>query len=130
MNGADIFELDIPDTPPNLNSFGMGSRGAHMKMHRLKKKWINDYFGIVFKEVQLPKGLLRVVATAVCRFPQKRKRDEGNFRWSLEKFLGDALQQHGHLDDDTADEYTFPKLTFDPTTGTKRTLITLEVWTP
>jgi hypothetical protein len=124
---TDLYELDIPDVPPNLNSFGFGSRGAHMKLARLKKIW---ELALVsgFTQAGLPKNLERVTASATCRYPVKRKRDEGNVRWSLEKFTGDALQKYKAIPDDTPAHYSFPTLTFDPERGPKRTLLTLEVW--
>lgn len=127
--GADIFELSVPQTPPSLNAAKLGSRGAHMRAHRLKKSW-EGMLMIALLEQRVPKKLRRVHATAVCRFAQKRKRDEGNFRYLLEKALGDALQLGGHLADDTPEEFTFGALTFDPERGSARTLVTLEVWRP
>jgi hypothetical protein len=125
--GADIYELSIPEVPPSLNGMGFGSRGAHMKFHRLKKKW-EGLFQIVLLEQRVPKGLRKVQASARLRFPVKRKRDEGNFRWLLEKALGDVLQAAGHLSDDTPDEFTFTALDFDPAKGSPRTTVTLEVF--
>jgi hypothetical protein len=118
--------LDIPGTPPSLNAASLGSRGAHMKFNRLKKQWEGDILKCLMLE-KAPRRCERVHATAVCRFPSKRKRDEGNFRYLLEKALGDALQLYGTLPDDTADEFTFGKLEFDPEKGQARTLITLVI---
>lgn len=120
------FVLDIPDVPPSLNGMGFGSRGAHMKFHRLKKQW-EGYFTIALLEVKVPKKMAQVVATALCRFKDRRKRDEGNFRFMLEKALGDALQLNGVIADDTPDQFTFPKLEIEPDRGVPRTLVTLEV---
>ena len=125
--GADIYELSIPEVPPSLNGMGFGGRNSHMKLHRLKRKW-EGLMQITLLEVRLPKGLSKVRATARLRFPVKRKRDEGNFRWLLEKALGDVLQSAGHLSDDTPDEFTFTGLDFDPVKGPPRTTITLEVF--
>jgi hypothetical protein len=125
---SQIYELDIPDTPPSLNAASLGSRGAHMKFHRVKKQW-QGYLLITFLETKLPKGLFTVHATALLRFPQRRKRDEGNFRFMLEKALGDALQINGHLEDDTPDQFTFGKLTFEEERGTPRTLVRLSITT-
>lgn len=123
---TESYTLSIPGTPPSLNAAKLGSKGAHMKFHREKKKW-EGMCVVALLEQKVPKGLTRVRATAVCRFPQKRRRDEGNFRYLLEKALGDALQINGNLSDDTADEFNFGKLAFDPETGTPLTTITLEV---
>lgn len=98
-----------------------------MKLHRIKKEWEGKLLAAMLK-AKVPKGLSQVQATAHCRFKTSHKRDEGNFRWLLEKALGDALQLHGALDDDTVDEFTFPKLTIEPGKGKPRTVITLEVW--
>lgn len=125
--GADIYELSIPKVPPSLNAMKLGSRGAHMKFYRHKKEW-EGLFQITLLEVRVPKGLTKVKATASLRFPQKRKRDEGNFRFMLEKALGDVLQSAGHLADDTPDEFNFEALTFEAATGTPRTTIVLEVF--
>lgn len=124
---GDIFELTIAATPPSLNAASLGSRGAHMKFHRLKKEWEGHITAGLLK-AQVPKGLERVHATAVCRFPSRRKRDEGNFRYLLEKALGDTLQLNGCLEDDTPEQFTFGKLVFDADRGPARTILTLEVW--
>lgn len=124
---ADLYELSIPEVPPSLNGMGFGGRNSHMKLHRLKKRW-EGYFVITLLENKVPKALTRVRASARLRFRVKRRRDEGNFRWLLEKALGDALQANGNLDDDTADEFTFGTLTFEADRGQPRTTVTLEVW--
>lgn len=119
------YVLDIPDVPPSINQFGFGGRGVHMKMHRLKKSW--EYLiWVTLLETGVPKRLKKVTAKACLRFKTKRRRDEGNFRWILEKALGDVLQENGHLPDDTPDQYRFTELTFEEETGHPRTLLTLE----
>ena len=125
--GADIYELSIPGTPPSLNGMGFGGRASHMKLHRLKKEW-EGLMLITLLEMRVPKKLTKVIATARLRFTVKRKRDEGNFRWLLEKALGDVLQTNGNLADDTPEQFTFTGLDFDPIKGSPRTTITLEVW--
>lgn len=125
--GADIFDLDVPRIPTSLNAMGIGTRGSRMKYYRLKQEMENDII-ICCNVAQVPKGLTKVHATAVIRFANRRKRDEGNFRWFLEKCLGDALQTYGALEDDTADEFTFGGVTFDKKCGIPRSVITLETW--
>jgi hypothetical protein len=125
--GADIYQLEIGAVPPSLNGMKLGSRGAAMKFHRHKKEW-EGWLGMALDIARVPKGLSRVKASAELRFPTRRRRDEGNFRFMLEKALGDALQYQRVLPDDSADEYTFSALTFDPTRGDPRTIITLEVF--
>lgn len=124
--GADLFELDIPAVPMSLNKMG-ASRGASMRYYRKKKELENLIIQCLW-ERSVPKGLARIHATAVCRFKTRHKRDEGNFRWLLEKALGDALQINRNLTDDTVDEFTFGSLTIDPEPGNPRSLVTLEVW--
>lgn len=122
-----VYELSIPDTPPSINAASLGSKGAHMKFHRLKKKW-EGLFVITLLEAKVPRGLHRVHATAVCRFAVNRRRDEGNFRYMLEKALGDALQLNRNLRDDTPEQFTFGGLTFDPERGHPLTTVRLECW--
>lgn len=121
---GDIFDLEIGDVPPSLNR--IGTRGSRFAYHRAKKKW-EGYFTIALLSSGVPKGLAKVEATATCRFHTRHKRDEGNYRWMLEKALGDALQINGCLDDDSSEEFTFGKLRFEKEPGVPRTIVTLEV---
>lgn len=127
MTGSDIFDLEVGDTPPSLNAASLGSKGAHMKFHRLKKQW-EGYLTAALLKAKVPKGLARIHATAILRFPSQRRRDEGNFRFLLEKALGDALQLNGQLSDDTPEQFTFGELRFEPDRGDKRTVVTLETF--
>lgn len=43
-------------------------------------------------------------------FPDRRARDEGNHRFAIEKFLGDALQRGGWLSNDDWTRYRFGPL--------------------
>ncbi len=74
---------------------------------------------------KVPRGLHHVTANALLRFPTRRRRDEGNFRWLLEKALGDALQNGGWLPDDTPEFYLFGRCQFDPEPGPARTIVTI-----
>lgn len=85
---------------------------------------------IALLEQRVPKGAERVEATACLRFPVLRRRDEGNFRVVLEKALGDALQLHGVIADDTPDQFRFGKITFDEEKGTPLTIVELELEYP
>lgn len=114
------FTLTLPYTPPSLNRHG---RAHPMAQHRHKTKLQAD-LEIALMEAAVPRGLERVVATAVLFFPLLRRRDEGNHRWLLEKALGDALTNGRWLPDDTPDRYTFPSLAFDA--GKPRTVVCLE----
>lgn len=119
------YELALPDCPPSLNR--IGSRGrSHWPYTRAKQLWEGMLWGYLHTS-GLPKGVSQVWASAHLRFPDKRKRDEGNFRFMLEKALGDMLVKGGYLEDDDADRYSFQRLTFAEKTGPKLTIITLEV---
>lgn len=119
------YELVLHETPPSLNA--VGSRGhSHWLYTNTKKRWQGN-FGVALMAAKVPRKLKRVEASAVLRFRQKRKRDEGNFRTMLEKALGDMLTLGGWLDDDTPEQYSFKAVEFDPEKGPARTLIRLEV---
>jgi hypothetical protein len=119
MNGVCIIELAA--CPPSLNR----DAGRHWRVfHRKKQAWQADIERLLLAE-QLPRGLARVHATASLRFPQRRRRDEGNFRWLLEKALGDALTNGRWLADDTAEEFTTGALVFENERGPQRTTLTL-----
>ena len=55
----------------------------------------------------LPRGLASVEASAFLTFTTSRRRDEGNYRSHLEKWLGDVLQFTDRLADDTPEYYRF-----------------------
>lgn len=108
--------------PPSLNT--TGTRGSHWKAHRAKKQW-QETLGWLLIASELPCGLESVEASAILRFPVQRRRDEGNFRWLLEKALGDALVDTQHIADDTPDRYRFFGVEFDQETGPAQTTITI-----
>lgn len=117
------FQLRLQETPPSLNRFTGGARGAY---HREKKKW-QQQLGTALMVAGVPRGLESVKANAVLRFPVKRRRDEGNLRFLLEKALGDILVEGAWLPDDQGDEFEFGRVSFDPECGDPLTLIDLEV---
>jgi hypothetical protein len=113
--------LTIEDVPPSLNTVAT----AHWRKYgRIKKAWQSNCEACLMVE-QVPRRLQRVTATAVLRFPLSRRRDEGNFRFFLEKTLGDALVNGGWLADDTLAQYSFGAIAFADK-GPKRTIIELE----
>jgi hypothetical protein len=113
--------LSLSATPPSLNS--MGTRGSRHIVTRAKQAWQED-LGRMLKVIRQPRDLQEVHATAVLRFPSRRDRDEGNFRWLLEKALGDALVPR-YLPEDTPDHYRFKGVDFDPERGPALTVVTL-----
>jgi len=112
--------LVIDDTPPSLN---VVAHTHWRKYHGIKKLW-QEFCEAALMEQAVPRHLASVRATAILAFPKDRSRDEGNFRFFVEKALGDALTNGGWLADDTAEQYTFGAITF--TKGRKRTTIRLE----
>lgn len=111
-------------TPVSLNQGGM--RAHHLKQYRLKHGLQRDLEALLMAE-RLPRGMRYVTASASLRFPVRRRRDEGNFRWLLEKALGDALVNGGWLPDDTPANYRFATVTFEPEPGPPRTMLSL-IW--
>lgn len=121
-----LYELTVPDTPPSLNSFGSVGGGTPWPYIKAKKKW-EGMLAVCLMQAQVPRGLIRVEASATLTFRSKRKRDEGNFRFLLEKALGDVLTSGGWLPDDDADRYSFAGLAFSEERGDPATVVRLEV---
>lgn len=121
---AETHTLVIEDCPPSLNA--IGSRGSRWAYINTKKDWQGR-----FEKVLMGSGMRRdatkAEANIVLRFPERRRRDSGNYKWILEKVLGDALVSGGWLPDDTADQFQVLRVTFDPDRGDKRTTVMLEV---
>lgn len=123
------YRLELAETPPSLNCFGSVGGGTYYLYRRLKKEW-QETLGVALMAAGVPRGLGKVSATATMRFATRRKRDEGNFRYLLEKTLGDTLVNGGWLADDDAAAFTFGAVTFDPELGTPLTVLSLEVEPP
>lgn len=115
--------LEYDDCPPSLNKLS----GHHYKgkYAGAKKRW-EGIVAMLFMVGKVPRKLARVEVTAELRFPDKRTRDEGNFRFMLEKATGDALKKGGWLPDDGADMYQFGSVTFDAEKGRRRTRLTVK----
>jgi hypothetical protein len=113
--------LVYDDAPPSLNR----EAGRHWSsFRRTKQRWQAIFEGLLMAS-ELPRGLESVSATAALRFPVRRPRDEGNFRWLLEKALGDALVRGRWIADDTADRFRTGELSFEEERGPKRTTVLL-----
>lgn len=108
-NQAKAAELHL-GLPLSLNV--VGSRGGYHTYNNFKEAWEE----VLLKELaasglpagwhaDAPDGALKIDTISaegqVC-FPIMRKdRDQGNFRWFIEKCLGDALVKGGYLIDDS-----------------------------
>lgn len=83
--------------PPSLNSGGSGM--DRMAFQSLKKAW-QAALTERLEESGLPKGLQSVTVEGLIGFPTLKERDQGNYRWMIEKALGDALEEGGWLESD------------------------------
>lgn len=107
--------------PPSINPLGSGDPRAYQA---LKQTW-QGLLADLLVVSDLPKGLLRVMAEGEATFPTRQRRDQGNFRFLLEKALGDALVEGGWLADDDWDRYEFGNLVASYEKGTSATRIVI-----
>jgi hypothetical protein len=121
------FTLEFAETPKSLNTTGArgGPGGVPWGYIAEKRKWEGN-FQIRLMTEKVPRKLTSVRASAALTFPSRRRRDEGNYRFMLEKALGDTLVSGGWLEDDTPDAFVFEGVRFaEP--GPALTVVTLEV---
>jgi hypothetical protein len=116
-------ELALTHLPTSLNA----TQHAHWTRVRAGKQQLQRDLEIVLMAACLPRPLPGppVLASAVLVVPDRRRRDEGNFRTPLEKALGDALVNGGWLRDDTPEHYRFGELVFKHEPGVRATRILL-----
>lgn len=93
--------------PPSLNVGGSG--GNHFTYQNTKRLWQEILTGLL-EESGLPKGLGRITVEGTMCFPTRARRDQGNFRFMVEKALGDALRDGGWIEDDDWTRYEFGSL--------------------
>lgn len=104
MCGGAKWTMPHLGTPRSLNIAGSG--GNHFVYQSTKKMW-QTRLGDLLTATGLPRGLERVTVEGLICFPDRRRRDQGNFRYLLEKALGDALVAGQWLEDDDWDRYEF-----------------------
>lgn len=113
--------IEIDQLPPSMNDIiGQGSRWRYTAE---KKKW-----GKLLKQALQDAGMGRcdrVYAEGQVTFPSRIKHDQGNYRFMLEKALGDALQAAGVIEDDDWDSYSFGDLSHTYEKGVRRTRLLL-----
>jgi hypothetical protein len=107
--------------PPSLNALGDGNRFMYRS---LKETW-EGLLVALLTEADLSSTFSRVVAEGEITFPDRRRRDQGNHRFLLEKALGDALVTGGWLADDDWDHFEFGGLAQRYEKGVARTRLML-----
>lgn len=120
---TDATTLELPLVPKSFNS----TRYAPWYVARAANEELKQAIGFSLMAVGGERNRRAVRASALLIFPQRRRRDEGNFRTPLEKALGDALVEGRWIEDDTPDQYRFGALTFSNEKGPSQTIITL-IW--
>lgn len=96
-------------TPQSIRGFGSGAN--HFQYQTMKHKWQDRLSALLF-DAAVPTGLAHVLAEGQVCFPDRRRRDQGNYRFILEKALGDALTEGLWLPDDDWDHYEFGRLRY------------------
>jgi hypothetical protein len=99
--------IEHAGSPPSMNLLGSGNQFAY-QAH--KKAWQEALIDLL-EQADFPRPLGRVLAEGEVTFPNRRKRDQGNHRFFVEKALGDALTAGGWLPDDDWARYEFGNLT-------------------
>lgn len=95
-------------TPKSLNVFA-SSRSEFVYLNA-KQMW-QDRITELLREQGVEPFERVVVEGEVC-FPDRQRRDQGNYRFILEKALGDALTKGGWLEDDDWSRYEFGNLAY------------------
>jgi len=109
-------------TPQSIRGFGSGAN--HFQYQTMKHKWQDRLTEMLF-DAGVPTGLSHVLAEGQVCFPDRKKRDQGNYRFILEKALGDALVEGGWLPDDDWDHYEFGRLRYAYAKGDAWTALTI-----
>lgn len=110
---------DHQGAPPSLRILGSGDQFTYQAY---KKAW-QDIFVRLLQDSGLPYPLRRVVVEGEATFPDRRKRDQGNHRFFIEKALGDAMVEGGWLEDDDWSRFEFGGLAAAYEKGVSRTRI-------
>lgn len=108
--------------PPSMNTFARSGDGfVYMN---LKERW-SALLRPLLDASGLPKGLAHVLVEGEATFPDRGRRDQGNYRVLIEKALGDVLVAGGWLPDDTWDHYEFGNLSRSHQPGVSATRLVL-----
>jgi len=119
-NAAGSATVALGYLPQSMNA----TAHAHWSVvRRAKQRLQRDLELVLLGAPGLPRPVPagRVVVTATLLVPDRRRRDEGNFRTPLEKALGDALVNGGWIVDDTPAHYRFGEAVFEVVSGVRAT---------
>jgi hypothetical protein len=94
--------------PPSLNALGSGNRFQFLN---LKQTWAL-VFAPLLEDTDLARPCGRVVVEGAMCFPTRVRRDQGNYRFLVEKVIGDVLTDGGWLTDDDWTRYEFGGLAY------------------
>jgi hypothetical protein len=86
----------IPETPPSLNQW----LSRHWRVRDREKRALELVIHAHLVKAGFVGRYERIEAEVVFRFPDRRKRDTGNYSSTLEKCLGDVLKGRWIADDD------------------------------
>lgn len=92
------------------DSLNVGGSSENARAYQRKKRIWQGILTELLEGSGLPRGLERIDAEGTICFPTRARRDQGNFRFMLEKALGDALVEGGWLADDDWARYEFGAL--------------------
>lgn len=113
--------IEHAGAPPSMNVLGSGNQFVY-QAH--KKAWQGALTGLL-EAAGLPRPLGRVVVEGEVTFPDRRRRDQGNHRFFVEKALGDALVAGAWLESDDWARYEFGGLVAAYERGVSRTRLML-----
>jgi Holliday junction resolvase RusA-like endonuclease len=101
----------------------------HWSKVRAAKQALQHDLELVLLAARLPRPIPGgyVEATATLLVPDRRKRDEDNYRGPLSKSLGDALTNGGWIVDDDPSHFRFGRLAFEHSPGVRATRVRL-IW--
>lgn len=110
--------------PPSFNA----TAHAHWGKVRAAKQGLQRDLEMALLAGRVPRPIPGgyVEASATLLVPDRRRRDEGNYRTPLEKALGDALVNGGWLPDDTPAHFRFGAVVFEVVRGVRATRVSLE----
>jgi len=108
-------------TPKSLN---VGGSSFNKHAYQAMKRGWEDRLIELLAAAGMPR-CERVVVEGLMTFPDRRKRDQGNYRYMIEKALGDALVRGGWLLDDDWDRYEFGGLGYRYEAGVSATRLVL-----